>query len=161
MRAPRGPPRSGLARIGLHPVSLTFRPARPEEREACIAIWVHACAARDGRRVPGLAETARAKFDHSVGWLVAESSAGLAGFVLPTAPGTTCPDLLQHALAVLAQQGYRHAVLHVFADNAGAVRLYESTGWRRVGEEVMIDPLGQRPSWTYRHLLDDDPETGR
>ena len=160
-------------------VPLTFRPARPEEAAACISLWVQACADRDGREIEGIADAARAKFDHGVIWLVAESSTGLAGFVLGTGPATRLPSdpegaavvemlavapdsqglgaakaLLEPAVAGLAEQGYREAVLHVFANNAGAVHLYESTGWQRIGHEIMIDPLGERPSWTYGYPLD-------
>jgi hypothetical protein len=38
-------------------------------------------------------------------------------------------------------------VLHVFADNAGAVRLYEDTGRQRIGGEIMKDPR-QMTSWS-------------
>ena len=151
-----------------------------------MSIWVRACADRDGREDEGTAQTARTKFDHGVSWLVAESSSGLGGFVLCTRPGSELPTdpqdapvvsmlavapghqglgvgrgLLQHALTDLASLGHSHAVLHVFADNAGAIRLYESTGWQRIGDEVMIDPLGKRPSWTYRCRLDGDQEHRR
>jgi ribosomal protein S18 acetylase RimI-like enzyme len=165
--------------VSSNPAPLTFRPAEPEVLGTCISIWVQACADRDGRKIEGIAEAARARFDHGITWLVAESSTGLAGFVLCTGPGTdvdsdpkdapvvamlavapdhqgrgVAKDLLQHALADLARQGYEQAVLHVFADNAAAVRLYESTGWQRIGDEIMLDPLRERPSWTYVHPLD-------
>jgi ribosomal protein S18 acetylase RimI-like enzyme len=52
-------------------------------------------------------------------------------------------DLLEHALTDLARLGHSQAVLHVFAENAVAIRLYESTGWQRIGDEIMIDPTRQ------------------
>jgi ribosomal protein S18 acetylase RimI-like enzyme len=160
------------------PAALIVRTARPDELNACISIWEQACEARDGRRVKGIADDARTRFAHCESWLIAESPSGIAGFVLCTKPGADLPTdppdapvvsmlavapdhqglgaakgLLQQALTDLAQQGHSRAVLHVFADNAGAVRLYESTGWQRIGGEIMIDPAGRRPSWTYSHVL--------
>jgi ribosomal protein S18 acetylase RimI-like enzyme len=166
-------------------VPFAVRPARTEELDACISIWVQACEDRDGRKVEGIAETARARFDAGVTWLVARSPTGLAGFVLCTRPGSDVPtdppeasvvgmlavapdhqglgvakELMRHALTDLARQGQSQAVLHVFADNTGAVHLYESTGWQRTGDEIMIDPLGKRPSWTYSYSLTSQETSG-
>jgi ribosomal protein S18 acetylase RimI-like enzyme len=70
-------------------------------------------------------------------------------------------DLLEHAPPILLGWRDSQAVLHVFADNTGAIRLYESTGWQRIGDEIMIDPLGKRSSWTYSYPLDNYQETVR
>jgi GNAT superfamily N-acetyltransferase len=132
------------------PVALTFQPARPEELDECISIS-QACADRDGRRIDGIAETARAKFDHGVTWLVAESSTGLAGFVLCTGPGTDLPTdpqdapvvemlavapdhqglsagkgLLEHALIDLAWQGHSHAPVRTSSEPSRRTRIAEA-----------------------------------
>lgn len=159
---------------------LVVRAARPEERDTCVSLWVQACDDRDGHAIEGTAEIAQAKFDRGVSWLVAEDQRGLAGFVFCTEPRSELPtdppdaavismlavapdhqglgvgkSLLKQALVDLARQGHRRAVLHVFIDNPGAVHLYERNGWQPFGDEIMIDPLGHRPSRTYSYTLSD------
>jgi ribosomal protein S18 acetylase RimI-like enzyme len=136
-----------------------IREAKDDEVEACVGLWVHACTVRDGVAVAGVAERARAKFDRRVVWLVSDAEGRTDGFALVTAPGTgavddpadavvlgllaVAPDvqgaglgrrLLGATADVLAARGYDRAVLHVLADNAAAVRLYESEGWEPSGE---------------------------
>jgi ribosomal protein S18 acetylase RimI-like enzyme len=157
------------------PDAVGFRPGEPDAINVCVNIWAAACRMRDGRETVGLAEEARARFDDGVVWIVSERGNRLAGFVLCTVPGPEQPTdppnapavsmlavapghqglgvgggLLRQAVAALADQGYFQAVLHVFTDNHDAVGLCERGGWQRTGGEIMIDPSGQRPSWTYQ-----------
>ncbi|HEV7183163.1 MAG TPA: GNAT family N-acetyltransferase [Leifsonia sp.] len=145
--------------------------------DACLDIWVAACAARDGQAVEGVAERARPKFANGVVWLVADSDAGLGGFVLATHPGSGRPDdpkgaavvgllavapyeqarglgrhLLRSATTRLAALGYERAVLHALVDNTTAVRLYESEGWEAIGDPYEHSLL-KRPARTYARAL--------
>lgn len=140
----------------------------------CVALWVEACAARDGVAVPGVAERARPKFDRAESWVVASDPDGsLAGFTVATAPGSglaTDPsgaagvgllavaprtqgrgigaELLSAVTADLARIGHRRAVLHVLLDNDAAVRLYRGQGWLPWGQPSLHGLLA-RPMQTY------------
>jgi hypothetical protein len=46
----------------LPPTASSIRTPSPSDAEACVSLWVAACAARDGTAFPGVAERARAKF---------------------------------------------------------------------------------------------------
>lgn len=154
-----------------------IRPAAAADIDQCIAIWVDACATRDGRAFPGVAERARPKFDGNAAWFVAGPTDDVEGFVLATAPGSGEPSdpedaaivgllavapgqqtrglgraLLGAATDELSQRGYRRAVLHALLDNTPAVRLYESEGWVAVGEEYEHSLL-KRPMRTFERLL--------
>lgn len=118
-------------------ISPSLRPATSADAEACVALWVAACADRDGRAFPGVAERARPKFDRGTSWFVAEQVDGtLGGFVLATAPGSGLPSDPTDA-----------AVLGLL-DDAATLRLYESEGWEAVGEPFEHSLLG-RPMRTY------------
>lgn len=151
-----------------------FRSATVEDTEACISLWVAACAARDGELVDGIDERARPKFEQVERWIVAEQAAtGIIGFALATKPGTVPPTDLRDApvvalLAVapdtqrsglggallsaleadLGQLGHGRCLLHVLVENHIAVRLYESHGWRSLGEPYPHSLL-RRPAQTY------------
>jgi len=150
-----------------------IRDAEQGQLEACVELWVQACAVRDGHRATGVAERERTKFANSAAWLVSERNAQINGFALATLPGSGSPNDPAHAavlglLAVdpaaqggglgrrllraitteLANHGYQEAVLHVLTDNTGAVRLYESEGWQRHGEPF-DHTLLHRPSQSY------------
>jgi ribosomal protein S18 acetylase RimI-like enzyme len=154
-----------------------IRPALSDDLEACLDLWVRTTAARDGKRVDGVAERARPAFDASTAWFVADSGGEIAGFVLCTEPEAANESgrpaaplvrllgvgpehqgsglgrrLLGRALEELGEQGFPQAELHVLVDNIGAVRLYESTGWTPHGETFPHSLLG-RPTQTYRHAL--------
>lgn len=137
----------------------SLRPGTPHDVAACVDLWVESCAARDGVRVAGVAERARAKFDRECVWVVAvDPNESLTGFALATPPGSgTASDPLGAAviglLAVapntqrsglgsrllaavtdrLTQDGYTEAVLHALTDNAPATRLYAAHGWKALG----------------------------
>ncbi|MFC4241815.1 GNAT family N-acetyltransferase [Gryllotalpicola reticulitermitis] len=153
--------------------SFVIRPADPDEIDPCVSLSVRACAARDGEPVAGVGERAEAKFSIQVSWLVADRSGQPEGFALATKAGTgaagdpvdaavlgllvVSPEvqgvglgrqLLRAIEASLSSLGYHRAVLHVLADNAAAVRLYESEGWRRHGEPFEHSLL-HRPSQSY------------
>jgi ribosomal protein S18 acetylase RimI-like enzyme len=153
------------------------RDAVDSDLEACIALWVEASAARDGAAVPGIAERARAKFEHTLAWLVAGEAARVDGFALTTTPGSgieTDPPgaavlgmlgvspraqgaglgrrLLAAAEARLSALGFEQAVLHVLVDNTAAVALYESAGWRPLGERY-DHTLLHRPVQSYLREL--------
>ncbi len=152
---------------------LTIRRAVASDVDRCLAIWVAASAHRDGQEHEGVAERARPKFDHSVSWLVAANDDAIDGFVLATDPGSgmeTDPEdaavvgllavrpgrqsrgmgraLLRAVTEQLAALHYSRAVLHALIDNATAVRLYESEGWRAMGEEFE-HALLHRPVQTF------------
>ncbi|WP_369832982.1 N-acetyltransferase family protein [Brachybacterium sp. YJGR34] len=159
---------------------ITLRPGAPSDVEQCVALWVDACAVRDGRSVSGVADRARPKFDRSIGWIVASSGEKVEGFVLATAPGSgisTDPPgaavvgllavnphrqarglgrtLLRAIAGQLAEAGYRQAVLHALIDNQPALGLYHSEGWIAVGDEYEHSLL-KRPLRTFsRALLED------
>ena len=156
----------------------TIRPGTPADVDACVAVWVAAGAHRDGRRVPGVAERARAKFDKVAAWLIAERSDGtVAAFALATTPGsgnpTDPPDavvlgllavapedqgsglgrrLVSDITSVLSAAGFQQAVLHALIDNSAAVRLYEDTGWVAY-QPPFEHSLLKRPMQTYLRAL--------
>jgi ribosomal protein S18 acetylase RimI-like enzyme len=157
----------------LPPTASSIRPASRADVEACVSLWVAACAARDGQAFAGVAERARPKFDRSVGWFVAEHDGTLDGFVLATGPGSGLPSdppdaavlgllvtspaaqgrglaraLIRHVTEHLVGLGHPRVVLHALLDNAAALRLYESEGWEAVGEPFEHSLLG-RPMRTY------------
>lgn len=132
---------------------------------------------RDGQAFEGVADRARPKFDHSIGWLLAVSAGQIDGFVLATRPGSGMPTdppdaavvsllavapgeqtrrlgrtLLRAVTRHLNASGYARAVLHALVDNRPAVRLYESEGWQPVGEEYE-HTLHKRPVRTYEWRL--------
>ena len=152
----------------------SLRPATSADVGACVALWVAACADRDGQAFPGVAERARPKFGRSISGFVAEQVDGtLGGFVLATAPGSGLPSdptdaavlgllavapaaqgrglaraLIRHVTDQLAELGHPRVVLHALLDNAAALRLYESEGWEAVGEPFEHSLL-RRPMRTY------------
>ena len=154
-----------------------IRHGSAEDTEECVALWVRACAARDGVAEAGVAERARPKFGHVETWIVAEEpGAGIVGFVLAMKPQSGLPSdppdaavvgllaiapdaqghglggtLLASAADALARSGHERAVLHVLADNLPAVRLYERQGWMSWGAPFP-HALLKRPTQTY--LLD-------
>lgn len=153
--------------------SLVIRDAFPGDVAPCVAVWVAACAARDGEERAGIAERAEKKFSNAAARLVAERDQRVVGFTLATAPGSgsasdpadaavlgllaVSPDaqcdglggqLLRGMATRLARLGYATAVLHVLADNTAALRLYESEGWHRHGEPF-DHALLHRPSQSY------------
>lgn len=157
-----------------------MRPGAAADVEACVAVWVAACAARDGRAVDGVAERARPKFDAAVVWLVvdgSDGSDGIDGFVLATRPGSgltgdpadaavlgllaTRPgaqsrglgrSLLRTATRELAARGHERVVLHALLDDVGAVRLYESEGWTPAGVPFEHSLL-KRPVQRFERVL--------
>ena len=102
--------------VSSHGAVHELRRAVPADVEACLAVWVAACAARDGQAFEGVAERARPKFDAGVVWLVADAPVvdapvvdapvadapvvdgpdvdgprGVDGFVLAMRPGSGLP----------------------------------------------------------------------
>lgn len=87
--------------VSSHGAVHELRRAVPADVEACLAVWVAACAARDGQAFDGVAERARPKFGAGVVWLVADAPVvdgpdgdgrrGVDGFVLATRPGSGLP----------------------------------------------------------------------
>jgi len=158
--------------------SAILREGTPADAAACLALWVEACAARDGASMAGVAERARLKFNLAESWMVAEDpELGVMGFLLVTTVGSgllTDPSeapvvallavapgaqgrglgssLLSAITAELARRGYKLAVLHVLVDNYQAVRLYESKGWQPLGEPFQHSLL-KRPTQTYALVL--------
>ncbi|UFS60819.1 GNAT family N-acetyltransferase [Subtercola endophyticus] len=156
------------------PDSPSLRPADLGDRTECVALWVQACAERDGQAYPGVAERAAPKFDDRVAWIVAEHPAGeIVGFALATKPGSADQSdppaaavlgllavdphvqmaglgrkLLAKITGELADLGFEQAVLHVLSENTAAIRLYESAGWMPVGPPIEHSLL-KRPSQTY------------
>lgn len=144
----------------------------------CVALWVEACAVRDGRAVPGVAERARPKFDRAESWIVSTGPDGaVTGFTIATAPGSGIASdpvdasvvgllavaptaqggglggrLLAAVTADLADRGRVRAVLHVLLSNRPAVRLYESHGWVPWGDAFPHVLLGL-PVQTYTRDL--------
>ncbi|MEV7963601.1 MULTISPECIES: GNAT family N-acetyltransferase [Oerskovia] len=151
-----------------------LRPGLQDDVEQCLGVWIEASAARDGRRVEGVAARARGKFDQSVAWTVATDGVGdVVGFAVGTRPGSGLASdppgapvlgllavdpraqgaglgrrLLRDVTGLLARQGYSRAVLHVLTDNVGAVSLYERHGWVPRGDPVE-HALLRRDSQTY------------
>lgn len=142
---------------------------------ACIDLWVAAVAVRDGRAEdPAVRARAATKFAaERVALVVAPSSDdGVRGFALVTAPGTggdgpagaaylsllaVDPSaqgsglgraLLVAAVDAARAAGYAHCSLHALEDNAPALRLYRSAGFRPVGEPFP-HALNGRPTRTY------------
>lgn len=160
--------------VSSHGAVHALRCAVPADLEACLTVWVAACAARDGQAFDGVAERARPKFGAGVVWLVAD---GVDGFVLATPPGSGLPAdppdapvlgllatrpgaqarglgraLLREATARLALLGYQRAVLHALLDNVAAVGLYESEGWVAAGDPFEHSLL-KRPTQRFDRLL--------
>lgn len=154
-------------------VSPPLRPGVPGDIDACVALWVDACAVRDGRAFDGVAERARPKFDRRVVWLVAGGARRVNGFALATAPGTGLPTdpsdaavlgllavdpnlqtrglgraLLHATSRQLRRARYEQAVLHALPDNRAALALYESEGWVAVGDPSDHSLL-RRPMQTF------------
>ena len=163
--------------VSSHGAVHELRCAVPADLEACLAVWVAACAARDGQAFDGVAERARPKFGAGVVWLVADGVDGIDGFVLATRPGSGLPAdpadapvlgllaagpgaqarglgraLLREATARLALLGYQRAVLHALLDNVAAVGLYESEGWVAAGDPFEHSLL-KRPTQRFDRLL--------
>lgn len=157
--------------------AITLRAGTPSDIEQCVALWVDACAVRDGRPIDGIADRARPKFERSIGWIIAFSGEQVEGFVLATAPGSGMPTDPPHAAVVgllavsprrqahgvgrtllqaitrqLAEAGYGQAVLHALLDNQPALGLYQSEGWRPVGDAYEHSLL-KRPMRTYSRVL--------
>ena len=156
------------------PAGHVIRAGTSADVDACVALWVEACAVRDGRALPGVAERARPKFDRAESWFVSTGPDGaVAGVTVTTPPGSgiaTDPTdacvvgllavapaaqggglggrLLATVTADLAHRGQVRAVLHVLVDNRPAVRLYESQGWVPWGEVFPHVLLGL-PVQTY------------
>ncbi|ROS50309.1 N-acetyltransferase [Frigoribacterium sp. PhB24] len=154
-----------------------MRPGAAADLDACLALWVAACAARDGQAFAGVAERARPKFDAGVVWLVADGVDGADGFVLATRPGSGLPGdpadapvlgllatrpgaqaqglgraLLREATRRLSSLGHERAVLHGLLDNVAAVRLYEGEGWVAAGEPYDHSLL-KRPTQRFERVL--------
>ena len=161
-------------------LAITLRAGAPPDIEHCVALWVDACAVRDGRSISGVVDRARPKFNRSIGWIVALSGEQVEGFVLATAPGSgisTDPPgaavvgllavnpsrqarglgrtLLRAIARQLAEAGYRQAVLHALIDNQPALGLYQSEGWIAVGDEYEHSLL-KRPLRTFSRVLLED-----
>ena len=154
-----------------------IRAGGPDDIERCLQIWTTACAARDGRAFPGVADRARPKFDERIVFLVAGDQGRVDGFVLATRPGTgmvTDPvdaavvgllavdpaslgegrgrALLRAVTAELAGRGHEQAVLHALVDNQAAITLYESEGWVPRGAAYEHSLL-KRPTRTFARPL--------
>lgn len=163
--------------VSSHGAVQALRCAVPADLEACLTVWVAACAARDWQAFDGVAERARPKFGAGVVWLVADGVDGVDGFVLATRPGSGLPAdpadapvlgllaagpgaqarglgraLLREATARLALLGYQRAVLHALLDNVAAVGLYESEGWVAAGDPFEHSLL-KRPTQRFDRLL--------
>ncbi|MFF3064874.1 GNAT family N-acetyltransferase [Oerskovia sp. NPDC057915] len=156
------------------PDLVDLRPGRQDDLEQCLGVWIEASAARDGRQVDGVAARARGKFDRTIAWTVAADRGGdVVGFAVGTPPGSGLASdppgaavlgllavapraqgaglgrrLLRDVTGLLVREGYSRAVLHVLADNAGAVSLYERDGWVPWGDPVEHSLL-RRDSQTY------------
>jgi ribosomal protein S18 acetylase RimI-like enzyme len=160
--------------------AFAIRVGSPSDEDACVDLWVAACAARDGQAFPGVEERARAKFPQVEALVIAETrSRALAGFVLATAPGSGLPGdpaeaplvallavdpaiqgrglgatLMGAVAAELANRGRHLAVLHVLLDNSAAIRLYEASGWVPLGD-AFEHSLLKRPMQAYVCTLRD------
>ncbi|MBW4031779.1 MAG: GNAT family N-acetyltransferase [Acidobacteria bacterium] len=155
-------------------ISPALRTGTGADVDACVALWVAACGARDGEFVAGVDERARQKFGHEVAWVLAERrDATVAGFALATAPGSglaTDPSgatvlgllavdpqeqrsgvggrLLVAITAAVASRGHSQLVLHALTDNVPALRLYEKSGWVPY-RDPFEHSLLKRPMQTY------------
>jgi ribosomal-protein-alanine N-acetyltransferase len=126
---------------------------------ACVALWVAAVADRDGApRSDAVRARAHEKFAaERVALVVADDDGSPSGFALVTAPGTggapsdaaylsllaVAPAaqghglgrrLLAAAVDAAAAAGYDRCELHALDDNAPALALYRSAGFRPVGD---------------------------
>ncbi|WP_277960150.1 GNAT family N-acetyltransferase [Frigoribacterium faeni] len=128
-----------------------LRCAVPADVEACLAVWVAACAARDGQAFDGVAERARPKFGAGVVWLVADAPVvdgpdvdgprGVDGFVLATRPCSGLPGDPEDApvIGLLATRsgaqarGLGRALLREATRRLGAL------GHRRVVLHALLD----------------------
>ena len=142
--------------------------------DACVDLWVSAVAARDG--VPAsdaVRDRARSKFSaERVALVVADDGEAPVGFALVTAPGTGgAPSeaaylsllavdpqaqghglgrrLLAAAVAAAADAGFPRCELHALDDNAPALALYASAGFRPDGEPFP-HALSGRPTRVWR-----------
>ena len=158
----------------IEPVGTVLRTGTPADTAKCLALWIEACATRDGVAIAGVADRARPKFDHAETWIVADTTDdGILGFVLATTPGSGLPAdppdapvvgliavapraqgrrlgaaLMAAVADDLAGAGHGRAVLHVLTDNHTAVRLYVGAGWRPLGA-LFEHTLLKRPTQTY------------
>jgi ribosomal protein S18 acetylase RimI-like enzyme len=152
-------------------------PAGAATDDACIDLWAAAVAARDGGpETPAVRARAAGKFAaERVALVVApgDDDLGVGGFALVTAPGTgggagptdaaylsllavdpaaqgsgLGRSLLLAAVDAARDAGYEHCMLHALEDNAPAVRLYRSAGFRPVGEPFP-HALSGRPTRTF------------
>lgn len=154
--------------------AVTIGPATPDEREAALAVWRAAIAARRaGRPAPAHVEDrVRRGLDRDEGFLVvARDGARVVGMALglpgraddgagPPVPGLchvssvyVAPDrwglgvgrrLVDAVLAEAAARGYDRAQLWTQADNERARRLYVGRGFRASGRCKTDDDLGDR-----------------
>lgn len=163
-----------------HSTNWPLRSGTRADIEACVDLWVGACAVRDGQAFDGVGERARKKFDRSVSWLIAGAAGQVDGFTLATAPGSGMPTdpsqaavvgllavdpnrqarglgrILLHGVSrQLRIAGYEQAVLHALLDNRAALALYEAEGWVAVGDSFSHSLLG-RPVQTFARTLHSD-----
>ncbi|MFC7550525.1 GNAT family N-acetyltransferase [Plantactinospora sp. GCM10030261] len=145
----------------------------PDRVDAAARIWAESTAARDGAENVAPLDLARpliqAVLDSSPRsmLLVADDAGQTVGFAAvqpwgrarenePTAEiryvGVSPRvwrrgvgrQLMAGVPGVLAEAGYKQAVLMVYLDNTGAVRLYEGLGWRAEGTSVPHPRTGRR-----------------
>ena len=159
------------------PTDVVFRAGTTTDLAQCLALWIEACAIRDGVAIAGVEDRARPKFDRAEKWIVAaDPDAGILGFVLATTPGSGLPGdppdapvvgliavapraqgrrlgsgLMTAVADDLGQAGHERAVLHVLMDNHPAVRLYAGRGWRPYGKPFEHSLLKRR---TQAYVLD-------
>ena len=149
---------------------MNIRVGAADEREICVAIWLAALRARDGRD-PGLdvAARAHAKFEQTtVRFAIAGTKA--TGFALTVDTGRTSesgsarlellavdPDhlgrgigraLLDDAVEAASRRGYSVLELHVRSGNTAAQKLYSSAGFSAYGNPTP-HPLGGEPMVGY------------
>jgi len=139
--------------------SVVVRAATDDEATACVHLWVAAVAERDGEPASdAVRQRAAAKFAvPRVALAVAVEDDRPIGFALVTAPDTGDDDLgdaaylsllavdprvqgrglgrslLRAAVEAAGRAGYSRCLLHALDDNAPALRLYRSAGFRPVG----------------------------
>ncbi len=155
--------------------SFVVRTADGSSAAACVELWVTAVAARDAAPASdAVRDRARTKFAaERVALVVAEDAGGVpVGFALVTAPGTggTAGDaaylsllavdphaqghglgrrLLTAAVTAAAEAGHDRCELHALDDNAPALALYRSAGFRPVGQPFP-HTLNGRPTRVWR-----------
>ncbi|MFG6402889.1 GNAT family N-acetyltransferase [Microbacterium sp. P04] len=149
-----------------------IRAGVPEERDACIEIWLEALRARDGREQGAdVAARARSKFDRPlVRFAVAvDEASGFALTVdavsdgrvavlelLAVAPGDAGRGLgralVADAIDASMRLGYSALELHVRAGNVRAEKLYVASGFIPRGEPEP-HPLGGAPLIRYSRPL--------